>query len=76
MSDSVRIRTASICLGTRVRLKKSGALGTVQFEAELVPPATSTGARLVMYPIIAIEVETDDGVIHWPLTATDVEVLP
>ena len=36
--------TAAICLGTRVRLKKGGKLGTVQFEAELVPPATSTGA--------------------------------
>ena len=66
----------AICLGTRVRLKKGGAIGTVQFEAELVPPATSTGARLGMLPIVAIEVVTDDGVIHWPLTATDVEVLP
>lgn len=66
----------ALCLGQRVRLKKTGAVGTIQFEAELVPPATSTGARLGMLPIVAIEVVTDDGVIHWPLTATDVEVLP
>lgn len=66
----------ALCLGARVRLKKGGAIGTVRFEAELVPPATSTGARLGMHPITAIEVETDDGAIHWPLTASDVEVLP
>lgn len=64
------------CLGQRVRIKKGGKVGTVVFETELVPPATSTGARLGMLPIIAIEVETDDGAIHWPLTAEDVEVLP
>lgn len=66
----------ALCLGQRVRIRKTGALGTIQFECELVPPATSTGARLGMYPIVAIEVVTDDGVIHWPLTAADVEVLP
>lgn len=68
--------TPAICLGTRVRVKKSGRIGTVQFEAELVPPRTSTGARLGMYPIVAIEVVTDDGAVIWPLTAEDVEVLP
>ena len=67
---------SAICLGQRVRVRKGGAIGTVTFETELVPPATSTGARLGMLPITAIEVETDDGAIHWPLTAEDVEVLP
>jgi len=64
-----------LCLGARVRIKKIGAIGTVQFEADIIPPAGSTSARLGMVPIIALEVVTDDGVVHWPLTADDVEVL-
>ena len=64
----------TLCLGARVRIKKTGILGTVQFEAEVVPAAGSTGARLGMYPIIAIEIAGDDGAIYWPLTADDVEL--